>query len=175
MLAGKSQGEIAATMSKDAAWVSRTVKLIRSDFSTVFVRPEARKMIDEHLAQLESLFRKAFQTVEDATGMAKAPAIRAALEVFTRRAEYQRSIGLLPDEEKLRQENDEGEMISLRELQQNVSQATLDTILRRYAREVFAPESCKVSTPENPIAVALHPKPESERKPRVFGHRRVGN
>lgn len=171
IVAGKTQAEIAVAMGKDPAWVSRTIKLIRSDFSTVFVRSETRRLIDEHLAQIESLYRQALQAAEGSTGMAKISALRLATEVFTKRAEYQRSVGLLPDEEKLRQENDEDEMISLRELKQSVPQSTLDAIILRSAEDIKARRNG--TEPPWPRARPLVPQPEA--KPRVFGHRRIGN
>lgn len=176
MLAGKTQCEIAEAMGKDAAWVSRSVKRIRADFSSVYVRPEARQMMDEHLAQLDSLYRQALQTAESAAGMAKISALRLAGELLTKRAEYQKSIGLLPDAEKLNAQDDEGPMIALRDLQQDFPREHLEEIIVTSASRIMARRN-GTETPGSrkpASAFPVHPS-ESQAQPRIFGRRRVGN
>jgi hypothetical protein len=48
----KSQAEIAQTMGKDPAWVSRSIKRMHSDFSILHATPDENRLIWENLSVL---------------------------------------------------------------------------------------------------------------------------
>src|SRR5258705_13973249 len=53
------QAEIAQIMGKDPAWVSRTVKQIQADFSTVQATPNESGIIQENLVRWETIYADA--------------------------------------------------------------------------------------------------------------------
>lgn len=82
-------------MRKDPAWVSRSIRRIQEDFSTVFQRPKEADIVNEHLARLESLYSKAMRIAEDGEGMAQAAAVRTAGAILRDKREYQQYMGLI--------------------------------------------------------------------------------
>src|SRR5438552_14114318 len=62
------QEEIAQIMGKDPAWVSRTIKQIQADFSTVHATPHENAMIRENFAVWESLYSEALRNLHNSTG-----------------------------------------------------------------------------------------------------------
>lgn len=92
---GRSQAEIARRMGKDPAWVSRSIRIVQDDFTTVYQRPEEKEMADDHLARLESLYAKAMRIAEDGEGMAQAAAIRTAAAIMRDKMQFLQFVGLV--------------------------------------------------------------------------------
>lgn len=112
-------------MRKHPSWVSRSVSAIREDFSTVFVSEQGERMIAEHLAQLQSLHRQALHLSRASMGSGKVAALRLALDVLCKRADYQREIGLLPSSLDGDLPKTDG-MVSIEELQREIPPSSLD-------------------------------------------------
>jgi|GEM_PF-5675585 len=173
-LAGKTQAEIATIMGKDRAWVSRSVKRIREDFSTVFERPQATQLIDEHLAQLDSLHRQTMQTAENSTGAAKVAAMRLAMDLLSKRAEYLRNVGLLPNgEQQQAGAVREGEWISVSDMQQEISPANMQQMIVEMADDIRRREhnEARFRFPPSPLADST--SADTSSAPRVFGLSRI--
>lgn len=100
MLQGRSQADIARLMSKDAAWVCRTVKKLQTDTSPIFNRPKEEEMVDEHLARLESLYSKALTMIEDSEGMAQVAAIRTASTLLRDKRDFLEFVGLVREDQE---------------------------------------------------------------------------
>lgn len=95
MMQGSSAAEIARMMGKDPAWVSRSIKKIKGDFSTVYERPTEKEMVNDHLARLETLYGKAMKAVEDGEGMAKVAAIRTVNSILRDKSQFLQFVGLI--------------------------------------------------------------------------------
>lgn len=61
LLQGKRQCDIAAAMSKDAAWVSRTVRRVQREPALVYSAPDAQCFVMEQLTKLDALLRVAWE------------------------------------------------------------------------------------------------------------------
>ncbi|GAA5144508.1 hypothetical protein GCM10023213_34850 [Prosthecobacter algae] len=95
MMQGSSAADIARTMGKDPAWVSRSIKRIKGDFSTVYERPAEKEMVNDHLARLETLYAKAMKAAEESEGMAKVAAIRTVNSILRDKAQFLQFVGLI--------------------------------------------------------------------------------
>ena len=87
--------DIARIMNKDPAWVCRSVRRIREDFSAVFQRENEASVVDGQLARLESLYATALQTIESSDGMAKVAAIRTATSILREKQNFMQFVGLM--------------------------------------------------------------------------------
>lgn len=87
------QDQIAHIMGKDPAWVSRTIRQIQADFSTVHATPHENAMIRENLAVWESLYSEALRNVHNSAGYPRISALRGAAEIHRQKAEYQVTVG----------------------------------------------------------------------------------
>lgn len=97
---GRSQAEIARKMRKDPAWVSRSIQTINDDFSTVYQRTAEKQMANDHLARLESLYKKAMQIAEDGEGMTQAAALRTASSILRDKMQFLQFIGLVEERQE---------------------------------------------------------------------------
>ena len=55
--------EIARSLGKDKAWVSRTIQRLEKERETVYRSPKAETLIEENIEQLDSLLARAFAAV----------------------------------------------------------------------------------------------------------------
>lgn len=92
---GRSQADIARLMRKDPAWVSRSIRVIQDDFSTVYQRPAEKELANDHLARIESLYSKAMRIAEDGEGMAQAAAVRTAAAILRDKMQFLQFVGLV--------------------------------------------------------------------------------
>jgi hypothetical protein len=89
----KSQTEIAHIMGKDPAWVSRSIKRIQSDFSTVYGTPTEEEIIMDNLARIESLYSEALNTLHSSNGYSRISALRVTAEIVRQKSEYELTVG----------------------------------------------------------------------------------
>ena len=91
----KRPSEIAQAMGKDPAWVSRAIKKVQSDFSTVYQKPKESRLIEEQLARLESLYARAAATAETTEGANCIMAIRTAASVLREQFQFLQYTGMI--------------------------------------------------------------------------------
>ena len=82
-------------MGKDPAWVSRAIKKVQSDFSTVYQKPKESRLIEEQLARLESLYARAAATAETTEGANCIMAIRTAASVLREQFQFLQYTGMI--------------------------------------------------------------------------------
>ncbi|HEY7001946.1 MAG TPA: hypothetical protein VH330_09400 [Candidatus Udaeobacter sp.] len=87
------QVQIAQTMGKDPAWVSRTIQEIQADFAKVRATPNESGIIRENIAKWESLLAEALRNLHNSNGFARISALRAAAEIHRHKAEYEVTVG----------------------------------------------------------------------------------
>src|SRR2546423_1502540 len=87
------QEQIAHIMGKDPAWVSRAIKQIQTDFSTVHATPNESSVIRENLARWASLYSEALRNLKNSVGYSRISALRAAAEIQRHKAEYEVTVG----------------------------------------------------------------------------------
>jgi hypothetical protein len=87
------QAKIAQIMGKDPAWVSRTVKQIQADFSTVQATPNESGIIRENLVRWETIYADARRVAAVSEGFARISALRVCAEVLRNKAEYEVTVG----------------------------------------------------------------------------------
>jgi len=92
--------EIGRRMSKDPAWVCRSIQKIESDFTTLFPRPNEERTIATNIATLESLHARLLREAEDLEGSAKVAALRAAAEVWRQKCDYEIRTGQVAERQK---------------------------------------------------------------------------
>ena len=95
MSQGKRPSEIAQMMGKDPAWVSRSIKKVQLDFSTVFQKPDERRVIQEQLAKLDALYSRAVSAAESSDGMKQLLAIRTATTILRERFNFMQFTGII--------------------------------------------------------------------------------
>ena len=86
--------EIARSLGKDKAWVSRTIQRLEKERETVYRSPKAETLIEENIEQLDSLLARAFAAVRcESTSKGQLAAIRTAADIVRQKAEYQMATG----------------------------------------------------------------------------------
>jgi DNA-binding MarR family transcriptional regulator len=89
--------EIARRMRKDKAWVSRTIRQLREENQGFIETTEGRKLVEENLADFESLVARARAEVERApTPIAAIAALRVAGNLLQQKANYELVTGQAP-------------------------------------------------------------------------------
>ena len=89
----KSQTDIAAEMGKDPAWVSRSIRRIQEDFSTLYGTPDENRLVRENIANLENLYAEARKTAYESEGFKRISALRLAAEIQRQLNEYEMTVG----------------------------------------------------------------------------------
>ncbi len=86
--------EIARSLGKDKAWVSRTIQRLEKERQTVYRSPKAEALIDENMAQLDSLLARAFAAVRsESKSKGQLAALRTAADIVRQKAEYEMAVG----------------------------------------------------------------------------------
>jgi len=89
------QSEIALAMGKDPAWVSRTIRQIQADLSTVHALPNEAGIIQENVARWEVLLAEARRLATASEGFKRISALRVCAELLRQKAEYEVTVGLV--------------------------------------------------------------------------------
>ena len=92
---GKTQAQIAREMNKAPAWVSRSMKQIRADFSKAFSTPEESRLIGEKLLKLQGLFVEAMNAAQTSSGHVRISALRLAAEIAQQETAFHLAVGLV--------------------------------------------------------------------------------
>jgi hypothetical protein len=121
----KSQTEIAHIMGKDAAWVSRSVKRIQADFSTIYGTPTEEEIIRDNLARIESLYSEALNSLHSTNGYSRISALRVTAESVRQKSEYEVTVGWVANR---RSEPNGARGPTLEELRDEISREDLEAL-----------------------------------------------
>jgi uncharacterized coiled-coil DUF342 family protein len=130
----KSQTEIAAEMGKDAAWVSRSIRRIQEDFSTLYGTPDENRLVRENIANLENLYAEARKTAHESDGFKRISALRLAAEIQRQLNEYEVTVGWVAN----RRVNNMavGRAPTMEELRDEISAEDLDAVILDVAESI---------------------------------------
>ena len=92
---GKRPAEIARAMGKDPAWVSRAIKKLQQDPSTIFETPTQKRAIQEQLARFELLRSKALCLAGSTDENKQLQAIRLANSIIADEQKFLQYIGVI--------------------------------------------------------------------------------
>jgi hypothetical protein len=120
-----TQAEIAQIMGKDPAWVSRTLKQIQADFSTVQATPNESGIIRENLVRWETIYADARRLAAVSEGFNRISALRVCAEVLRHKAEYEVTVGWVANR---RSDANGARGPTWEEVSESVSQEDLETI-----------------------------------------------
>lgn len=121
----KPQAEIAETMGKDPAWVSRSVKRIQADFSLLYGTPDEERLVRENLARLQSIYAEALKIASTSEGYSRVAALRLAAEIVHQQAKYEITVGYVAN----RRDPSEANAPTMEELRGEITDTDLDAIL----------------------------------------------
>jgi hypothetical protein len=129
----KSQAEIAQIMDKDPAWVSRSIKKIQADFSTVHATPAEGGIIRENLARWETLYSEARRIAAVSDGFKRISALRLCAEVLRQKAEYEVTVGWVANR---RNGKEAHRGPTIEELRNEISDEDLDAVFLIIAKTI---------------------------------------
>lgn len=145
----KSQAEIAAEMGKDAAWVSRSIRRIQEDFSTLYGTPDEKRLVRENIARLQNLYAAALKEAFSSDGFKRISALRLAAEIQRQLNEYQVTVGWVGNR---RVDNMAVGVPTMEQLRDEISDEDLDAVILDVADSIK--ERRKSEPPDRP-ALAL--------------------
>lgn len=89
------QAEIARTMEKDPAWVSRSVRRLRDAPQIAFRKPREAELLARHHEQLEALYSMALRTVTADPQKLNIYAIRIAAHLRRQILDFEIRVGMV--------------------------------------------------------------------------------
>jgi hypothetical protein len=146
----KSQTEIASEMGKDAAWVSRSIRRIQQDFSTLYGTPDENRLVRENIARLQNLYAAALKVAFSSEGFKRISALRLAAEIQRQLNEYQVTVGWVANR---RIDNMAIGTPTMDDLRDEICDADLDAIMLEVADSIRDKKSKHLPINSQPLSL----------------------